>query len=90
MLYEHCGDNFIDYIIVNGQTAKMTLQSMSLKFIQLIDQRNLAGLRVKVIREDLWMIDIVGTTCTVGQAVIRLVLWKRLLKKETERLHVRR
>lgn len=87
VLYEHCGENFIDYIIVNGETAKSNkLQKYEFKgaYPVPIDQRNLAGLGVKVIRGDLLdESDMVRhDPHRLAEAVIKLVLRNRLLKKE--------
>jgi len=86
VIYEHCGDELIDYIIVNAQEAKESkLQKYEYKgaYPVRIDQRDLAGLGVKVVREDLLdQSDMVRhDPHRLAGAVLKLVMRKRLIKE---------
>ena len=87
VLLEHGGENFIDYIIVNGQAVKSDkLQKYEFKgaYPVPIDQRDLAGLGVRVVRGELLdESDMVRhDPHRLAETVIKLVLRNRLLKKE--------
>jgi uncharacterized cofD-like protein len=86
VIYEHCGDGLIDYIIVNGQEVKRNqLEKYKSRgaYPVRVDFRDLAGLGVKVIQEPLLdQSDMVRHDHhRLAGAVIKLVMRKRLFKE---------
>ena len=86
VIYEHCGDNLVDYIIVNNQQVRpQQLRKYEAKgaYPVKVDTRGLAGLNVKIVQDSLLdQSDMVRhDPRRLAETVIRLIyrkgLWKR-------------